>query len=104
LTATEVAKAHAEELAHKHLSDLDKVQSQLTATEVAKANAEELADCRLVEIDSLLLKVDLLEHDIESLEAELIKKNEQLKQIQISFGFKLLTALRLVPKRSIVNV
>ena len=94
----------AQTLAHKHLSDLDKVQSQLTATEVAKAHAEELADCRLVEIDSLLLKVDLLEHDIESLEAELIKKNEQLKQIQISFGFKLLTALRLVPKRSIVNV
>jgi len=83
LTATEAAKAYAEELAYSHLSKLEALQAQLTATEAAKAYAEELAIGRYDELNVL---------------------RSEIAKIQRSKGYKLLATLRLVPTMGVADV
>jgi 2-polyprenyl-3-methyl-5-hydroxy-6-metoxy-1,4-benzoquinol methylase len=104
LEHTDQAKAVAEELAHRHLFELEKVQAQLTATEVAKANAEELAMARYEEINLIRDEVESFKRDLRNVEGELDKRHEQLTDIQHSVGYKLLAALRLVPNRGRADV
>jgi len=76
----------------------------LTATEVAKANAEELAMARYEEINLLRDEVESIKHDLRNVEGELEKTHSQLTDIQHSVGYKLLAVLRLVPNRGDADV
>jgi SAM-dependent methyltransferase len=90
LAATEEAKSRAEELAHSHLADLVQSQEQLAATEAAKDRAENLAHSHLE-----------AKMSIESLAAD---RNKEVEAIRSSSGYKMLSALKLVPIRNTDDV
>jgi 2-polyprenyl-3-methyl-5-hydroxy-6-metoxy-1,4-benzoquinol methylase len=98
LVLTEHAKTTAEELAYRHLSEFEKIQAQLALTEHAKASAEEFAHVRYEEIKLLREELGSRQLDLEMMEGELDKKHKNLFDIKNSISYKILAALRLVPK------
>ena len=100
LERTEQVKAVAEELAHAHLSEVKRLQVQLNATEDAKAKAEMLAITLHIELNQLRSQLDSCEKTLEHVQNELDMGNAYVADIQKSMGYKLLTVLRLTPKRS----
>ena len=100
LERTERAKASAEELAHAHLSQVDRLQVQLIATEDAMSVAETLAMARHEELAALAVEISHAKNEIQQLQDNIKSKARYIEKIHHSLSYKLLTYFHLTPKRS----